>query len=37
MNNRMINVALLGGVLLLGLGGGYWLANMHADDTALGG
>lgn len=37
MNNRMINVALLGGVLLLGLGGGYWLANMHAAAPAMGG
>lgn len=36
MNNRMINVALLGGVLLLGLGGGYWLANMHAAAPAMG-
>lgn len=29
MNNRIVNMALLGGVLLLGLGGGYWLAQMR--------
>jgi len=37
MNNRMINVALLGGVLLLGVGGGYLLANMRAAAPAMGG
>lgn len=30
MNNRIANVAVLGGILLLGLGGGYWLADRRA-------
>ncbi|QJI28579.1 efflux RND transporter periplasmic adaptor subunit [Pseudomonas sp. ADAK18] len=34
MNNRIANVAVLGGVLLLGLGGGYWLADMRAAQPA---
>ncbi|MFC6299801.1 efflux RND transporter periplasmic adaptor subunit [Pseudomonas sp. CCM 7893] len=34
MNNRIANVAVLGGILLLGLGGGYWLADMRAAQPA---
>jgi Cu(I)/Ag(I) efflux system membrane fusion protein len=34
MNNRIANVAVLGGVLLLGLGGGYWLADRRAAQPA---
>ncbi|NWE75024.1 efflux RND transporter periplasmic adaptor subunit [Pseudomonas yamanorum] len=35
MNNRIVNMALLGGVLLLGLGGGYWLAQKPAMAGAM--
>jgi Cu(I)/Ag(I) efflux system membrane fusion protein len=37
MNNRILNVALLGGVLLLGLGGGYWLAQTREAQPAMAG
>ena len=35
MNNRIVNMALLGCVLLLGLGGGYWLAQTREAQPAM--
>ncbi|KAF1029046.1 MAG: Cation efflux system protein CusB [Pseudomonas sp.] len=35
MTDRLIKGALLGGVLLLGLGGGYWLAQMRTAQPAM--